>query len=484
MRFVLRMAAREIRASWRRLLFFFVCVAVGVGAIVALRSIIQSVRAGLTREARTLIAADVVVQTNRGVGRGDTQPTRSAARRSARSSNAPRRSRRRRWCGRSERGGRADGGAARRPGGFPFYGTLVLQDGVPYSHDLLENRGVLVRPELLTQLDQKVGDRLLIGGKPFTIRGVIAKEPGRRAGAFSLGPRVLVDYDDLKSTGLLSFGSRANEQMLLRVADGRQRGARARLAPESSRPVRQRALVPIDRGSDRRGSRARRELPEPRRLHHRRPRRHRRLERHARVRPAEDPQRRDPEVPRRDGRQVLATYVLQVVLLGLAGSLLGVVARVRSRLSAIPASLTASIGDISYGLTASAVLQGLARRAARLAAVLARAAARGAPRQAAAADARARRASGRGRDREHAGRRPDRQWMASDRLDAGRLPRWPSRSRSSPSPPGRRRRCGSARSSRSASRSSRSCCTWRRAGLVRAVRAAGRSRHGSRCATR
>ena len=44
MMFVLRMAVRETRASWRRLLFFFVCIAVGVAAIVALRSVIQSVR--------------------------------------------------------------------------------------------------------------------------------------------------------------------------------------------------------------------------------------------------------------------------------------------------------------------------------------------------------------------------------------------------------------------------------------------------------
>src|SRR5687767_13479545 len=65
MAFVLRMAARELRASWRRLLFFFICVAIGVGAIVALRSVIQSVRFGLMREARAMIAADVLVQTNR-----------------------------------------------------------------------------------------------------------------------------------------------------------------------------------------------------------------------------------------------------------------------------------------------------------------------------------------------------------------------------------------------------------------------------------
>ena len=33
MRFVLRMAVRETRASWRRLLFFFVCIAIGVAAM-------------------------------------------------------------------------------------------------------------------------------------------------------------------------------------------------------------------------------------------------------------------------------------------------------------------------------------------------------------------------------------------------------------------------------------------------------------------
>src|SRR3954471_2349341 len=59
------MALREIRASWRRLLFFFVCVAIGVGAIVMLRSIIQNVRGQLVRESRALIASHVVVSANR-----------------------------------------------------------------------------------------------------------------------------------------------------------------------------------------------------------------------------------------------------------------------------------------------------------------------------------------------------------------------------------------------------------------------------------
>src|SRR6476661_4465065 len=63
--FVLRMAWRETRASWGRLLFFFICVAIGVAAIVVLRSVVQTVRETLTREARQIVGADVVLVAQR-----------------------------------------------------------------------------------------------------------------------------------------------------------------------------------------------------------------------------------------------------------------------------------------------------------------------------------------------------------------------------------------------------------------------------------
>ena len=64
MGFILRMAYRELRASWRRLIFFFCCVAIGVGGIVALRSLVQNVRTALAAEARGLTAGDVYVRTD------------------------------------------------------------------------------------------------------------------------------------------------------------------------------------------------------------------------------------------------------------------------------------------------------------------------------------------------------------------------------------------------------------------------------------
>ena len=36
--------------------------------------------------------------------------------------------------------------------GFPLYGTLDSAAAAPYRHELLRDRGALVRPELLTQL--------------------------------------------------------------------------------------------------------------------------------------------------------------------------------------------------------------------------------------------------------------------------------------------------------------------------------------------
>jgi hypothetical protein len=65
MAFVIRMALRETRASWLRLVFFFTCVAIGVAAIVVPRSEVQNVRETLVREAREIVGADLVVQSTR-----------------------------------------------------------------------------------------------------------------------------------------------------------------------------------------------------------------------------------------------------------------------------------------------------------------------------------------------------------------------------------------------------------------------------------
>ncbi|MEP7118259.1 MAG: FtsX-like permease family protein [Acidobacteriota bacterium] len=219
MRFVVVMAAREMRASWRRLVFFFLCIALGVAAIVTLRSVIQSVRQVFAGEARGLIGADLLISSARPIDGAvaETMESRLSAA-GAQVTRTAETATMARAAGRDSGPARMVELKAVGPG-FPYYGTLKLQDGEPYSHGRLANFGALVRPELLAQLGLAVGDRLALGGKEFTVRGVIESEPGRRLGSFSLGPRVIVDLADLEQTSLLAFGSRVTHQRLVKIPD-------------------------------------------------------------------------------------------------------------------------------------------------------------------------------------------------------------------------------------------------------------------------
>jgi putative ABC transport system permease protein len=360
MRFVLFMAAREMRASWHRLLFFFVCIAIGVGAIVALRSVIQSVRSTFAGEARTLIAADAIITSN--------QPLKPevVAKIADRVTAAGAESTRSIELATMTRSAdRADGRARMVEvraveAGFPYYGALRLADGVTYDHALLRGFGVLVRPELLAQLDVTVGDVLAIGTKRYTIRGVIESEPGRRLGAFSIGPRVFVDLADLEQSGLMGFGSRSTSQRLLRVPDaqldGLVRDLRADFANEFAR-VRSYQATEDDIGED--FARAENYLSlvglvivilggigvsSVTRVF------------------VQQKMKSIAVLKCVGGRssQLLAVYVAQVAMLGLAGSLLGVgLAALAMR--AIPSLLAGATPGvvIDYALTVPAVTQGI-----------------------------------------------------------------------------------------------------------------------------
>ena len=216
--FAIRMAYRELRASWARLLFFFLCVAIGVASIVVLRSVMQQVRIALTREARYLVGADIVLRSNRAW----TDAQRGVVQQMVGPSGAP-------FANLVETltmAAKLEGervAAARLveirgvDPGFPYYGTLELGDGRTYSHALVRGGGVLVQPEVLAQFNMAIGDVLRLGGRTFTIRGVVTRDRVQRSGGFSLGPRVYVDLADLQSTTILGFGSRATHQVLLRV---------------------------------------------------------------------------------------------------------------------------------------------------------------------------------------------------------------------------------------------------------------------------
>lgn len=67
---------------------------------------------------------------------------------------------------------------------------------------------VYVEASLLPLLSADVGDRVQIGEADFTIAGVVAEEPGQLGGVFGLAPRVFLRADEVERTRVLQPGSR------------------------------------------------------------------------------------------------------------------------------------------------------------------------------------------------------------------------------------------------------------------------------------
>lgn len=220
MKFILRMAVREIRASWRRLLFFFLCLSIGVGSIVALRATIQNVNYAVAGEAQQLLTADIQVDSTRpwkpeslAAIERVARPPEVVARTETIEANTMARP------VEATNGGSMMVELKGIEPPFPLYGDFTLAGGKGFSPALLKDGGAVVAPLLLERLKLRVGDRLKIGESTFEIRGVIEREPGGGTG-FRLGPRVLIERAAVEGTGLIGFGSRARRRILLKVAEG------------------------------------------------------------------------------------------------------------------------------------------------------------------------------------------------------------------------------------------------------------------------
>lgn len=103
--------------------------------------------------------------------------------------------------------------------GYPLRGTLRTAPA-PGAADraetgLPEPGTAWVDVRLLDLLDLAVGDRVGLGAREFTIARVLTFEPDRGMNVFSIGPRVLIGWQDLAATGLVLPASRVHHHLLL-----------------------------------------------------------------------------------------------------------------------------------------------------------------------------------------------------------------------------------------------------------------------------
>ena len=199
----LRYALRELRGGLRGFYVFIACIALGVMTISGVGSVAASLGDGLAREGRTLLGGDVAFSLFQREAKPDELAFLRA--RGKVSSIA------------SLRGmARADDGRLALveikavDGSYPMLGQLALEPDLPLADLFAERDGIFgaaADQTLLARLDLKLGDRITVGQAAFQIRSLVKAEPDKLAGGLGFGPRFLVSEAGLRATQLLQPGS-------------------------------------------------------------------------------------------------------------------------------------------------------------------------------------------------------------------------------------------------------------------------------------
>lgn len=221
---------RQIGRSPKRLWLFVLSVVFSMAAIVGLNGFTDSLQRALLKDAKKLIAGDIIVSSRHPFSPNlesrihalEGEGTVSAARlhefytlvRPAQVPGTP-------PAGAAEGGGSLLVRLKAVGEGYPFYGRVALASGRPLSAVLTAGRIVVART-VLQRLGVKTGDTLVVGDAPLVIADVLLREPDH-GGVFSFGPRILAGAADLPAMGLLGKRSRVRHKWLLKVHGGEEK---------------------------------------------------------------------------------------------------------------------------------------------------------------------------------------------------------------------------------------------------------------------
>ena len=211
-RWVWVMAWRDARHNFSRLFLFMTSLITGIAAVVALDSLNQTLQNDIDRNAKELLGADLVVNSDKKFNEElvtlfgySNLPQASEADMASMvlflNNNQSRLIR-----------------LVALEGPFPFYGEIETLPADAYQK-LSEGRYAMLDETLASQFEVSSGDSIRIGSGVFIVSGTVSKIPGGGGIMASFTPSVYISMSELDSTRLVQYGSRVNYKRFFKIED-------------------------------------------------------------------------------------------------------------------------------------------------------------------------------------------------------------------------------------------------------------------------
>ncbi|MBT3414454.1 MAG: FtsX-like permease family protein [Nitrospina sp.] len=211
----------ESRGAWRRMLFFILCIAIGVGAVMTVKSFSNLVGETIQGEAKGLLSADLAIKGSweqtpedldyqEKILPPETEFLFIKELHGMAQFKNPK-------TGEKSASLITELKAVPLTGPqYPFYGEFKNKPEKPLA-ELLTQDGAVVEPSFLLKTGLKPGDKFSLGKVEVRITAVVLSEPDRISRAFSIGPRVFISRASLDKSGLVQPGSRVKHRTLVQL---------------------------------------------------------------------------------------------------------------------------------------------------------------------------------------------------------------------------------------------------------------------------
>src|SRR5690606_2493520 len=207
---LLKMAWRDGKTSWKKLTLFMASIVLGIAALVSIQSFSVNLKHNIALQSKSLMGSDFKIDSDKPPNENVIAIMDSLGGFNAREISFAS------MVSFPEKEGSKLAQVRGIEGGFPFYGTMETEPAQAAT-TYLEQGTALVDATLMLQFGLNVGDTIKIGNAWLPIGGALKSIPGSNSFSMSIAPPVVIPYSYIETSGLVQTGSRLDYEFYFKA---------------------------------------------------------------------------------------------------------------------------------------------------------------------------------------------------------------------------------------------------------------------------